>query len=302
LLDSKTGYTCDFSVYTGSGDGLVHPVHGLGYGVIMSLVKTYSNQGYHLFFDNFYTSLPLVGDLFKIGTPSCGTVTENRKGFPDSMKGGKLWAKRKDRGDMRWNREGDTLCLQWKDNKVVTMLSTLDVGNAYVEVQRKVKENGKYSVITVKQPSCIQRYNKYMNGVDKSDQYLSKYNSLRKCVRWWKTLFFHLVDIAIVNGFILFQSHRRLNKDNPALERPKTYALLDFREAVCRQLVGLTEYGNPPASRKPFESANDKRFFTEHLPEFTEEKRNCKVCYAESKLQVRVHAKCQHHNVMPTCI
>jgi len=41
------------------------------------------------------------------------------------------------------------------------MLSTLDVGNAYVEVQRKVKEDGKYSVITVKQPSCIQQIHEW---------------------------------------------------------------------------------------------------------------------------------------------
>ena len=35
---------------------------------------------------------------------------------------------------------------------------------------------------------------------------MAKYNLLRKCVRWWKTLFFHMVDMGIVNGFILFQA------------------------------------------------------------------------------------------------
>lgn len=97
---------------------MVHQDHGLGYGVVMSLASTFVNQEYCMFFDNFYTSLPLVRDLFEVEIPSCGTVTENRKGFPDCLKGGKLWAKHKERGDIRWNQEGETLCLQWKDNKV----------------------------------------------------------------------------------------------------------------------------------------------------------------------------------------
>ena len=60
------------------------------------------------------------------------------------------------------------------------MLPTLDVANSYVEVQRKVKQDGKFSTNLVKKPSRIQRYNEYMHGVDKSDQHLAKYNLLRK--------------------------------------------------------------------------------------------------------------------------
>ena len=65
-------------------------------------------------------------------------------------------------------------------------------------------------------------------------------------------LFFHLIDI--VYGYILFQEHRRQNKDNPSLERPKSYALLDFRESVIGQLADLQNYSNPPVSKQPFES------------------------------------------------
>ncbi|XP_057291023.1 piggyBac transposable element-derived protein 4-like [Hydractinia symbiolongicarpus] len=292
IADSKTGYTCDFSVYMGSGDGVVHPKHGLGYGVVMTLAESFLNQGYHIFFDNFYTSCILVIDLLKHQTPSCGTVVESRKGFPDSMKGGKKsWAPKQHRGAMRWSREDKALCLQWKDNKVVTMVSTIDRADKFVEVQRKVKADGKFSTVTVRQPECIQRYNSYMNGVDKSDQYLAKYNMLRKCVRWWKTLFFHMIDVGLVNGFILFQLHRSRNPDVPGLKRPKSYALLVFREAVIRQLTSMEEYADPPVYNN-FQAPIDKRYNTEHMPVFTEEKRNCKVCYAELKKQVRVYTKC----------
>ena len=46
-----------------------------------------------------------------------------------------------------------------------------------------------------------------MNGVDRSDQMLANNHCSRKCRKWWKVLFFHLIDIAVVNAFILFKQH-----------------------------------------------------------------------------------------------
>ena len=84
-----------------------------------------------------------------------------------------------------------------------------------------------------------------MNGVDRSDQYLAKYNLLRKCLRWWKTLFFHMIDISLVNAFILFQSFRKENPKSVPLKRANGYSVLEFREAVIRQILDLTEFGTP---------------------------------------------------------
>jgi hypothetical protein len=52
-------------------------------------------------------------------------------------------------------------------------------------------------------------YNKYKIGVDKSYQLLSYYLFQRKSVKWWKKLFFHLFDLAVVNVHIL---HRMRSK------------------------------------------------------------------------------------------
>ena len=71
--------------------------------------------------------------------------------------------------------------------------------------------------ITVHQPKDIHRYNKYLNGVDRSDQLIGTNNIMRKCLRWWKTLLFHLFDIAVVNGFMLLRELQANYPDDEAL-------------------------------------------------------------------------------------
>lgn len=74
-----------------------------------------------------------------------------------------------------------------------------------------------------------------MNAVDRSDEILGTQNVLRKCVRWWKTLFFHLIDIAVVNSFILFREHQAQFPDEPGLKCTADYSLTQFREEIVRQ-------------------------------------------------------------------
>ena len=288
LADSRNGYTVDFNVYAGKNDdGPIHE-NGLGYHVVVKLMEPFFGQGYHLFTDNFYSSCLLFSDLFLEGVYCCGTVTENRRGFPELLKGGKIWIRKKERGEMRWLREKPYLALQWKDNKVVTMLSTIHKATDFVMVKRKEKVDNKWEGIDIKQPKVIAEYNSYMNGVDKSDQILSSHNLLRKCFRWWKTLFFHLIDISVVNSFILFEECRKHDK-REEFRRPPGYSLLHFREELVRNIIELPEYANPPVYvvKNP-----RKKVVSAHLPSFTKERRNCKVCYDKTKIQKKVNCFC----------
>ena len=69
----------------------------------------------------------------------------------------------------------------------------------------KTKPSGVWSFKVVPQPQATNNYHKYMNGVDQSDQILTTNNVLCKCMKFWKTLFFHLINIAVVNQFCSFQ-------------------------------------------------------------------------------------------------
>lgn len=292
LADSLNGYTCDFDVYAGRNVNDPPSENGLAYDVVMRLTRTLAHQGYHVYFDNFYSSPKLVKDLYQLQMPSCGTTAENRRGFPQAVKKGKDWVKGKDRGAMRWDRDDCCLALQWKDNRPVTILSSIHSANDFLSIKRKEKVEERWHCTRVIQPKAIHDYNMYMNGVDRSDQLLGKSSALRKCMRWWKTLFFHMVDIAVVNSFILFQIHRAANPEIAALKRPKKYSVTEYREELVRQLADLEEYGQPPVYNRPTCTQHPGEFVTEHIPQVSETKRNCRVCYDTSKQALKVVTKC----------
>ena len=81
MADSSNGYRSNFYVYAGKDGIEKENDFGLGYNTVWKLCEWLIGKGYHVYFDNFYTSPKLVTDLFGMGTPSCGTMTSNRKGF-----------------------------------------------------------------------------------------------------------------------------------------------------------------------------------------------------------------------------
>ena len=84
LCEAKSGYCLKFQIYTGKHAKATE--HGLSHRVVHGLMEKYLDKGYHLYFDNFYTSLKLVKDLEKRKTYACGTVRVNRGEFPSYFK------------------------------------------------------------------------------------------------------------------------------------------------------------------------------------------------------------------------
>ena len=292
LADSSNGYTIDFNIYIGKKAGRDISEHGLGYDVVMRLMEPYFNQGYHLYVDNFYSSLTLMKHLFEKGVPATGTILETRRSFPANLKNSKVWAKGKERGTMRWERQPPCLVLQWVDNKVVSMITTVGNANDHVQVSRKEKTAGVYSSKVVQQPKTFETYNKYMNAVDRSDQILATFNIQRKCLKWWKVMFYHLIDIAIVNSYILFLDHQSQFPDNEDLQRPSGFTQMEFREEIVRQICEFPEYGDPPVSSAARPARDLFLFDTQHMPVYCDIKRNCVVCYKQGRGQRKVYSYC----------
>lgn len=284
LADPGTGYTVRFSVYTGKRD---QPgPHGLAFDVVCQLCAEYLDQGYRIFMDNVYTSTRLFSHLIDRRTLACGTTRKDRRGFPGELKDTR-WEKKARRGDVRWLRDSGILYLQWKDRRVVNMMSTIHTANMTVTAKRREKRGNTWAQISVPKPLLIHDYNAGMLGVDKSDQMIGYYNVLMRSVRWWKTLFFHCIDIACVNSFILFQAHRASRSEIPELERKAEYDHLAFREELVRQIFNLD--GAKPARTPPPPST--KR--TLHKPEKAKRRRSCKLCYDRNKVELKTNCFCR---------
>ena len=67
-------------------------------------------------------------------------------------------------------------------------------------------------------PLMLEKYNECMGGVDKSDQYISYHKVTRKTFKSWKTTFFHLIDVSIVNSHILYNWYRIQNSQKTLTE------------------------------------------------------------------------------------
>ena len=122
----------------------------------------------------------------------CGTLRENRKHFPRSLKGQVL----KNQGDSKFARDGNLVCTIWKDKphkKHVTVLSSQcnpvgDPENDVVKCRVKSIEGEGFGEKYIYWPPPIAFYNKYMGGVDLHNQNHRYYNLTLKAVKWWRYL------------------------------------------------------------------------------------------------------------------
>jgi hypothetical protein len=56
----------------------------------------------------------------------------------------------------------------------------------------------------VRKPQCVTDYNEKMGDVDRSDMMLSSVECVRKTIKWYKKLFFHTVDLCVLNAHALY--------------------------------------------------------------------------------------------------
>ena len=94
------------------------------------------------------------------------------------------------------------VALKWADKPQVSMLSTVHDVSMMTKTRRtRLVQGGREEV---RKPLMIEEYNRFMGGVDKSDQLLSYYGFAHRTVKWWRQAFFHLVDLAVVNAYIMY--------------------------------------------------------------------------------------------------
>ena len=114
----------------------------------------------------------------------------------------------------------------WMDNKVVTVMSTTSQPAATGTVLRRQRDGTRVSVPC---PEAIITYNQSMGGVDRGDQLRGYYNCKVKSRKFYKYIFYFLLDVSITNAFILYKNFR----SSPTFDTIKK-----FRLQLARELIG----------------------------------------------------------------
>lgn len=220
----EQGYIDQFQIYTGKV-GETTEKH-LGARVVHDLTRSLINKNYLVFFDNYFTSLPLLRTLKSEGIHACGTIRKGRLGIPQDMKPDKQMV----RGEHDWRITHDNISFtKWVDKRIVTIASNYHDPSLGGTVDRK-KRNGEIENISC--PQVIKDYNKSMGFVDKADMIKSTYEINRKSKKWWHRIMWHFVDVAIVNSFIIYKKR---------LPNVEYVDLKSFRLSVVCGLVGASK-------------------------------------------------------------
>ena len=222
LADSVMPYVCNFQIYTGRNERT--PEVGLPHRVVMDLAEPYLNKGHRLFMDNFYSSLALFEQLYENKTLACGTVRQDSKGMPPALmtKNTPTYT----RGQSTFRKHKNVTVVRWKDKRDVFALSTFHGNACNNELPHK--------------PEMIETYNKFMNGVDRADQLLSYYSLNKKSRKWWKKVFWRLLELCITNVHQI-----RKFKDIKAVHKELR---INMAYGLCQPLLDLRVGGNPRSS------------------------------------------------------
>lgn len=287
-LCSSFGYLIAFELYTGKNTAK-EKVYGVGGDMVISLInqaKIPPNEGFKIFFDNYFSSSALLSYLAENGFCATSTIQDARTSrcpLPD-----KKTMNKKDRGfyEHQTDNKNKVCLVRWKDNKSVTCITNYDTIDEGTCTRYSRENKGK---ISVPQPKMISNYNRGMGGVDKMDQAVAAYRTRMRQKKWWWPIFAYLLDVSVTNAWLL------MRKLKPTDANAST-GLLHFRRRLALEF--LTTYGTPSLRGKTIRTPSETMRFDgrNHLIEYNDTERRCKVCGKKAhficiKCNVGLHPK-----------
>ena len=293
-LDSTSTALDAFSISIYAGASESSEGQGLGAAVVMKIAQPLLGKEHCLYYDNFFSGVELASNLLSHQTYTVSTTRTNRRGWPNSLRDCKKLNQELQRGEHKSvivsTENGAVECLAWKDKKVVTMLNTDCNPNNTTNVKRKGRD-GQSTLVSC--PESVKMYNKFMGGVDLADARWKTYSCSRRSKKWWHRLFYYLVDVSVVNSYILLS------------ESPQcaSWTQKEFILELSQELMGkFNARKRPPQpSGQALPSA---RFDSNNYPETSDSLLQCHVCSQEgTRRRTRVCCStCDPRNPIHLCI
>lgn len=234
MCDSTTHYVCNLQVYTGRAPDQPRDVNQ-GQRVVLDLVQSIARSGRNVTCDNFFTSLSLARRLESMQLTLLGTIRSHRRELPLELS--KATGRVQHSSLFGFQKTATLVSYCPTKGRVVVLLSSMHDKN---EIQADNK----------KKPLMIVDYNKTKAGVDTLDQMVRTYTTKRKTRRWPLVLFYNLLDISAVNGYVMWlHANPEWKKRNPHKRRLYLEALgkellQEYQEKRSQQARGQQPQGD----------------------------------------------------------
>lgn len=169
---TRLGYLNWFEPYQGAATNISerYAEFGVGAGVVLeyaqALRKKWTDRKFHLFFDNFFTSIPLIEELMKEKFFATGTARENRLAGNTLIDSKVLKKKKRGSYDYKKISNQNIIAVKWHDNSIVTLCSNFSGVEPLHVVKRysqKEKKNIQVSIISFYTQLCIM-YSLFLGG------------------------------------------------------------------------------------------------------------------------------------------
>lgn len=246
LVDARTCYTVNLEVYLGEQPDGPFRVSNRVPDVVKRMIQPISRSGRNISMDNWFTSFPMIEDLFTNHRLTVvGTVKKNKRELPKELTEIK-------------NRPLCSSIFAYQKN--MTLVSYVPKKGKNVLVASSMHYDGQIDTTTEDKhkPEIITFYNVTKSGVDSVDQKIAQYTVSRNTRRWPIVMFYNMINIAGINGHVVYKSNSQemneltksrrvfltnlaLDLVNPQLQKRATnqHISRDTRKIACR-LTGIS--------------------------------------------------------------
>ncbi|XP_072141062.1 piggyBac transposable element-derived protein 3-like isoform X2 [Dermacentor andersoni] len=234
VLATPDGLILDFEIYVGKKSTLFQGSSGIAESAVLRLSNSLTS-GTKLFFNKYFTSGPLLDKLAEKGIFGTGLLMDSR--VPKCVKFSSestLKAKGQGMSEMMVRDDGKQILVRWYDNKAVTLMSSIHGKQAEDSCLKSYSKEKK--CVGVAMPNIVQLYNSNMRRVDMACRMISRYRMKARVKKWTIRCFFHLIDMALSNSWLLYRR-------DMCSQQKRAKDILKFRLSVAEALMTKAEEG-----------------------------------------------------------